>query len=109
MKNEYIEFLLHPKAAQFLSEINVDHEELNKLDDDQLVVFKDLISKNRSVHLRGLGKTMDTLVDNFIDIAAKRVPVDGTNVKWDSIRDKIRFVPSPNSTGGHQIVEEEYE
>ena len=97
MKNECIEFLLHPLAVKFLIDIGVDVEELNKLDDDQLVVFKDLVSRYRSRHLRGLGKTMDTLIDNFVDIAAKRVPVDGTNVKWDSIRDKVRFVNPPNN------------
>lgn len=109
MKNECIELLLHPLAVNFLSEINVDFEDLNKLDDDQLTVFKDLVSKNRSRHLRGLGKTMDTLFENLVDIAAKRVPVDGSNVKWDAIRDKIRFVASPNNPAGKPLINEDYD
>ena len=58
---------------------------------------------NRKTNLKTAGKTMDNLLDNFIDIAAKRVPTDNNPVKADQIRDKVRFVPHPEG-----IVEEDY-
>mgnify|MGYP000232169107 CR=1 FL=1 len=37
----------------------------------------------RKKSLKNAGKTMDGLLENMIDIAAKRVPTDNTNVKAD--------------------------
>ena len=57
----------------------------------------------RRAIFKNAGKTMDNLLDNLIDIAAKRVPTENNNVKADQIRDKVRFIPTPEG-----IVEEEY-
>ena len=37
----------------------------------------------RKQSLKNAGKTMDNLLDNLIDIAAKRVPSENNNVKAD--------------------------
>lgn len=74
MRNESVDILLHPRVDQWTRENDVDMENLANIDDEKLLTLKDLILANRTRNLRGLGKTMDTLLDNLIDIAAKRVP-----------------------------------
>ena len=44
---------------------------------------------------QGTGKMMDTLYDYLIDILAKRVPVEGVNVKVEQIIHKIKLVSVP--------------
>ena len=103
MKNECIEILLHPLVFNFLESCNVNEEDISKLDDDQLMKFKELFMANKCKGFKNCGKTMDSLLDIMIDIAAKRVPSDNTSVKPDQIRDKVRFVPYPDG-----VVEETY-
>lgn len=44
---------------------------------------------------QGTGKMMDTLYDYLIDILAKRVPVEGVNVKVEQIINKIKLISVP--------------
>jgi len=61
-----------------------------------LNTFKELFLKNRvSQHHRGLGKSMDMLLDYVVDILSRRVPIEGVGVKVDQIINKIRLVPVP--------------
>ena len=39
---------------------------------------------------------MDSLYDYLIDILAKRVPVEGVNVKVEQIMSKVRLLPIPD-------------
>lgn len=39
---------------------------------------------------------MDTLYDYLVDILAKRVPVEGVNVKVEQIMQKIKLIPVPD-------------
>merc|ERR1719272_1985879 len=103
MKNECIELLLHPLVFNYLESCNVNEEDLSKFDDDQLLKFKELFMANKVKGYKNCGKTMDSLLDIMIDIAAKRVPSDNTQVKPEQIRDKVRFVPYPDG-----VVEETY-
>ena len=45
----------------------------------------------------GTGKMMDTLYDYIIDILAKRVPVEGVNVKVEQILPRIKLVTVPEN------------
>jgi hypothetical protein len=78
MKNECIELLLHPLVFNFIDSCNVNEEDLSKLDDDQLIKFKELFMANKVKGLKNCGKSMDLILDIMIDIAAKRVPSDNT-------------------------------
>lgn len=48
MKNECIEILLHPIVLSYLDSVNVPDDDLSKLEDDQLLTFKDLFNKNKT-------------------------------------------------------------
>lgn len=74
MKNESIDILVHPRVDQWVAENDIDLENLGNIDDEKLLLFKDLVLANRTRNLRGLGKTMDNIFENLIDIAARRVP-----------------------------------
>jgi hypothetical protein len=74
MKNESIDILLHPRVDAWCKENDIDVDNLAVVEDEKLLTFKDLILANRTRNIRGLGKTMDTLIDNLIDIASKKVP-----------------------------------
>jgi hypothetical protein len=98
MKNEYIEIVLHEDCKEFLNGLNVPYDDLSGMSDDDLLRFKELFNANRmsEFHL-GTGKMMDTLYDYLIDILAKRVPVEGVNVKVDQIMPRIRLTPVPDN------------
>jgi len=74
MKNDSIDILVHPRVDQWAGENDIDLENLGNIDDEKLLLFKDLVLANRTRNLRGLGKTMDNIFENLIDIAARRVP-----------------------------------
>jgi hypothetical protein len=73
-------------------------DDLSSLSDDDLLRFKELFNTNRmsEFHL-GTGKMMDTLYDYIIDILAKRVPVEGVNVKVEQILPRIKLVTVPEN------------
>ena len=104
MRNESVDILVHPRVDQWCRDNDVDLENLANIDDDKLLTFRELVKDNRTRNLRGLGKTMDSIFDNLIDIAARRVPQDGANVKIDHIAHKIRFIFLPDG-----IIEDTYE
>jgi len=104
MKNECIEILLHPLIFNFIESCNVNEEDLSRLDDEQVLKFKELFMANKVKGLKNCGKTMDSILDIMIDIATKRVPSDNTQVKPEQIRDKVRFVPYPEG-----VIEDNYE
>ena len=59
--------------------------------------FKEMFnSKRMSQFHQGTGKMMDTLYDYLVDILAKRVPVEGVNVKVEQIMSKVKLVPIPD-------------
>ena len=74
LQNDSIDILVHPRVDQWCSENDVDLENLGSIDDEKLLLFKDLVLANRTRNLRGLGKTMDNIFENLIDIAARRCP-----------------------------------
>lgn len=74
MKNETIDILVHPRVDQWCRDHDIDLENLGSIDDEKLLTLRELIKENRTRNLRGLGKTMDGIFDNLIDIAARRVP-----------------------------------
>ena len=47
MKNECIEVLLHPEAAQFLKDKDVPNDEISLLTEEDAVTFKDLFVKKK--------------------------------------------------------------
>ena len=74
MRNETIDILVHPRVDQWCRDNDIDLENLGNIDDEKLLTFRELVKENRTRNLRGLGKTMDNIFDNLIDIAARRVP-----------------------------------
>lgn len=56
MKNESIELLLHPLVFNYLESVNCDYEDLSKLDDDQLIKFKEIYMNNKVRGLKHAGK-----------------------------------------------------
>jgi uncharacterized protein YjgD (DUF1641 family) len=96
MKNEAIEILIHEECEAFLKGLDIPLEDLSKLSDEDLVKFKKLLNEKRmsEFHQR-TEKMMDTLYDTLVDILAKRVPVEGVNVKVEHIMPKIRLLPIP--------------
>ena len=74
MRNETIDILVHPRVDQWCRDNDVDLDNLGSIDDEKLLTFRELVKDNRTRNLRGLGKTMDSIFDNLIDIAARRVP-----------------------------------
>jgi hypothetical protein len=78
MKNECIEILMHPLVFNYMDSCGVNEEDLSKLDDDQLLKFKELFMANKVKGLKNCGKSMDLILDIMVDIAAKRVPSDNT-------------------------------
>ena len=96
MKNDSIEMLIHQDCIDFLNVLEITTEDLSTLTDEDLVKFKEIFnSKRMSQFHQGTGKMMDTLYDYLIDILAKRVPVEGTNVKVEQIMSKIKLIPIP--------------
>lgn len=96
MKNECIEVLLHPEAAQFLKDKDVPNDEISLLTEEDAVTFKDLFVKKKvSLAHKGCTKQMDTIYEYLIDILTKRVPVDAPNVKLDQIVSKIALIDIP--------------
>lgn len=97
MKNEAIEILTHQDCFDFLNVLEISADDLSNLTDEDLVKFKELFnSKRMSQFHQGTGKMMDTLYDYLVDILAKRVPVEGTNVKVEQIMSKIKLIPIPD-------------
>jgi len=97
MKNDAIEILLHEECVSFLNNLEIPTDDLSSLTDEDLVQFKELFnSKRMSYFHQGTGKMMDTLYDYLIDILAKRVPVEGVNVKVEQIINKVRLVQIPD-------------
>jgi len=78
MKNECIEILLHPLVFNYLESCNVNEEDLSRLDDEQVLRFKELFMANKVKGFKNCGKTMESILDIMIDIASKRVPSDNT-------------------------------
>ena len=74
LRNETIDILVHPRVDQWCRDNDIDLENLGNIDDEKLLTFRELVKENRTRNLRGLGKTMDNIFDNLIDIAARRVP-----------------------------------
>lgn len=96
MKVEVIEILLPPMCSKFLKEKEVPAEELQNLNDDDAVKFKELFTQNKvSIAHKGCTKQMDTLFEFVIDILTKRVSVEAPNVKIDQIHGKITLVDIP--------------
>jgi hypothetical protein len=96
MKNESIEILIHEDCDAFLKVLEISPDDLSTLTDEDLVKFKEIFnSKRMSQFHQGTGKMMDTLYDYLIDILAKRVPVEGVNVKVEQIIHKIKLVSVP--------------
>lgn len=97
MKNDAIEMLIHQDCIDFLNVLEISTEDLSSLTDEDLVKFKEIFNgKRMSQFHQGTGKMMDTLYDYLIDILAKRVPVEGTNVKVEQIMSKIKLIPMPD-------------
>lgn len=71
-------------CKRFLQDRKCGLTDLSSLTDEDIINFKDLFYENRvSKFHKETGKMMETLLDYFIDILNKRVPVDGTSVKVD--------------------------
>lgn len=105
MKNDSIDILLHPICVQFLEQNNTELDDLSTLDDEQLIAFKELHTKQiMAKSHRDRGKMMDRLYDYLIDILAKKVPTDNVTVKIDQIHHKVKFVTMPDD-----VVEEDFE
>ena len=104
LKCDSIDLCLHPLCAKFLDNAECPHDDLSGLTDEQLIAFKDLFLKNKPKDMRKLSKQLDTLLDQLIDILAKRIPVENVHVKIDSIHHKVRLV-----TLAEGMVEEDYE
>lgn len=97
MKNESIEILIHEECDTFLKTLEMSADDLSHLTDEDLIKFKEIFnSKRMSQFHQGTGKMMDTLYDYLIDILAKRVPVEGVNVKVEQIMHKIKLVSVPD-------------
>lgn len=93
MKNESIDILLHQDCIDFLKVLEIETDDLSGLTDEDLAKFKEIFnSKRMSQFHQGTGKMMDTLYDYLIDILAKRVPVEGVNVKVEQIMSKVKLV-----------------
>ena len=96
MKNDSIEIMISKECADFLNELEISNDDLSSLSDEDLVKFKEMFnSKRMSQFHQGTGKMMDTLYDYLIDILAKRVPVEGVNVKVEQIMSKVRLITMP--------------
>lgn len=96
MKNEAIELMITQECLDFLNELEISTDDLSSLSDEDLVKFKEMFNgKRMSQFHQGVGKMMDTLYDYLIDILAKRVPVEGVNVKVEQIMSKIKLIPVP--------------
>lgn len=104
MKNESIDLVLHPMAAKFLEGLDVDPEDLSVLNDEDLLKFKEIFMSTCPKLLKEKGQYMNTLLEDLLDIASKRVPTENINVKAETVQHKVRFVPLPEG-----IIEEPYE
>ena len=101
MQSDCIEVLLHPKCAKLLKDKDVSPEELNKLEDDDAIKFKELFVGNKcSIAHKGCTKQMDNLYEILADIATKRVPVDTPGVKIDAVHGKVALIEIPE---GYEI------
>lgn len=96
MKNECIEFMLHPDCSKFLKEKDCPLDELFNLSDDDALKFKDLFMENKiSIAHKGCTKKLDELFGFVIDIMTKRIVIESPNVKVDQIVDKLVLIEIP--------------
>lgn len=99
MKNECIEVLLHPECSKFLKEKDCPTDEMNNLNDDDAIKFKEMFVANKvSIAHRASGKQMDTLYEFVADILTKRIVVDNPNVKIDQVHSKLVLIDIPEGT-----------
>lgn len=96
MKTECVEIMVHPKISAFIEQKESNLEDLSGLSDEDLQEFKKIFLANRvSKAHRGAGKAMDILYDFFIDILAKRVPIENVSVKVEQIIGKVKLIEMP--------------
>lgn len=102
LKCEAIEIMVDNVPANFLKDVNVTLDDLSELNDEDIGKFKELfLNQHRvspvhdSARFKESGKNFDNLLDFTVDILAKRVPVDGVNVKVEQIHQKIVLCEMP--------------
>lgn len=96
MKNEAIEILIDHKTYDFLKEREVPIDDISQLKDEDLLVFKQEMQKNKvSQFHASAGEQMDTIFNILIDIMSRRVLLDNPTIKLDQVVPKLKLVAVP--------------
>jgi hypothetical protein len=91
-----IEILVDSSVVELLAGLRVSLDDVSKLSDDDLLVFKELMIKKKvSKFHRGCGEVMDSIFDILIDIISKRVLIEIPSIKLDLVVSKIKLIAIP--------------